>query len=94
MREVLSPNHWRFDEFIRLLSLEIGDGCSGHFSASVRVMERMGDVDVVGTLEQFGFHCFACCDCKVLTFAKDPSADLPKARTGFADGDDPDQVEE
>jgi hypothetical protein len=77
VHEILDPNHWRWREFIMRLSHEIGDGCSGCLLESISIMEEFGDIDIVGTLEQFGLHGIDR-DCEVLTFASNPPDDPPK----------------
>jgi hypothetical protein len=69
--EVLTIDHPRFPEFIKLLSHEVGDGCSGCFSESIKIMEQMGSIDVAGTLENFRV-CGESCDCQVLAFVATP----------------------
>jgi hypothetical protein len=94
MLEVLDPHHPRFREFMLRLWNQIGDGCTGATDASIRVMTEMGGVDIVNTLRQFGLR-NADCDCRILDCAFTRAPDDPsKVRTGFADGDDPDQAEE
>ena len=88
MLEILTPDHPRWSEFIRRLSLKIGDGCSGCLVESIKVMEEMDGIDILHTLEQFGVRgIFRDCE------ARDPPDDPPKSHL-FLDPDEPDRTGE
>jgi hypothetical protein len=90
-REVLDPNHWRWDTFVKLLSRRLSSACSGALVEAFAIMREWDDVDIVGTALWLGIECGIVCDCQIIEYERRPPDDPPRWHL-FLDPDEPDRT--